>query len=150
MPSVECGFVDPAGSSGPNSLIRFGPTLTVQIGFDTGYSPGSPPNLPSTEFHALVDTGALSSCIDSTVAAALQLPIVDKQKVAGVHGSADVNVHLAQIYVPALDLTTHGRFSGVHLHAGGQPHSALIGRTFLRYFTMIYDGGTGSVTLSRS
>lgn len=148
MPSVECGFPLLQESRGPDSLIRFGPTLMVQIGFDPDFSPGSTPNLPSTEFHALVDTGALESCIDSGVASTLGLPIVDRQKVAGVHGSADVNVHLAQIYVPALELTTFGRFSGVHLRAGGQPHSALIGRTFLRAFTMIYNGGTGSVILS--
>ena len=42
-----------------------------------------------------------------------------------------VTVHLAQIYVPSLDFTVYGRFSAVHLAAGGQAHQALIGRTFL-------------------
>ena len=41
-----------------------------------------------------------------------------------------------------------GRFAGVHLRAGGQPHFALIGRTFLEDFTMRYEGKTGMVTLS--
>ena len=55
---------------------------------------------------------------------------------------------LAQIYVPDLDFTVYGRFRGVRLSDGGQPHSALIGRTFLRHFTMFYDGRTGAVTIS--
>ncbi len=50
--------------------------------------------------------------------------------------------------MPALDWTVHGSFAGVHLRAGGTPHYALMGRTFLRHFTMVYDGKTGAVTLS--
>jgi len=145
---LNAGLLTQLGSSGPDNLIRFGPTLTVRIGFDPDFSPGSTPNLPSMEFHALVDTGAGESCIDSSVALSLNLPIVDRRRIAGIHGISEVNVHLAQIYVPALNLTQHGPFAGVHLYAGGQPHSALIGRTFLRGFTMMYNGGTGSVKLS--
>ena len=57
-------------------------------------------------------------------------------------------MHLAQIYVPALDFTMYGVFAGVHLTAGGQPHYALMGRTFLQEFTLVYEGRTGTVTLS--
>ena len=150
MPSVECGFPHLPDSRGPDTLVRVGPTLTVQIGFDPEFSPGGTPNIPSAEFHALVDTGAGESCIDSSVAVSLGLPVVDRQTLAGAHGSGEVNIHLAQLVVPALNLALYGQFAGVHLHAGGQPYSALIGRTFLRAFTMIYDGSTGSVILSRS
>jgi len=38
-------------------------------------------------------------------------------------------------------------FSGVHLAAGGQHHLALIGRTFLQNFTLIYEGRSGNVTI---
>jgi hypothetical protein len=34
------------------------------------------------------------------------------------------------------------------LLAGGQNHAALIGRTFLRHFTMTYEGRTGTVIIS--
>lgn len=131
-------------------LVRFGPSLPVEIGFDPSYRPdtGGRPSLPSDRRPALVDTGALDSCIDSDLAVTLKLPIVDRQSVAGAHGRGDVNMHLAQIYVPALGWTVYGKFAGVHLIAGGQPHYALIGRTFLRHFTMVYEGKTGVVTLS--
>lgn len=101
-----------------------------------------------TGINALVDTGAMESCIDSLLAAQLGLPIVDRRKVSGVHGSQEVNVHLAQVHVPSLKVTIYGAFAGVHLAAGGQAHNALIGRTFLRNFTMVYEGRTGTVTLS--
>jgi hypothetical protein len=55
---------------------------------------------------------------------------------------------MAQIHVPALEHTIYGLFAGVHLAAGGQRHRALLGRTFLHSFTMIYEGATGTVILS--
>ena len=150
MPTTKCGFADQTGQSGRDALALYGPTLFVQIGFDPASRPsdGPNPNLPPDKHPALVDTGATESCIDSELALILNLPIVDRQKVAGVHGADTVNVHLAQIHVPSLDFTVYGRFAGVHLRAGGQPHFALIGRTFLRNFTMTYEGRTGNVILS--
>ena len=63
-------------------------------------------------------------------------------------GSQRVNVYLAQIYVPDLNFVQYGRFAGVNLSEGGLWHRALIGRSFLRHFTMIYEGLTGTVTIS--
>lgn len=147
MPSVECGF-----GADPTSLVRFGPTLNVFIGFDADFRPdvhAIRPELSQTNYRALVDTGATESCIDSIVAASLDLPIVDRIAVSGVHGSQEVNVHLAQVVCPDLDHLMYGRFAGVHLQAGGQAHSALLGRTFLKQFFMRYNGETGSVVISR-
>ena len=133
-------------------LTSLGPTLLVDIGFDPAYKPppaGKTRPAPGlTGLVALVDTGAAESCIDSLLAAQLKLPIVDRRKIAGAHGAQDVNVHLAQVFVPSLNWTMYGAFAGVHLAAGGQVHKALIGRTFLQHFTMIYEGRTGNVTLS--
>lgn len=141
---ADCGF----GS--PEELVLFGPTVQVEIGFDPQYQPETQarPKLPPTVHPALVDTGATISCIDSGVAASLQLPVVDRQRIAGAHGTGEVNMHLAQIWVPGLEVTTYGRFAGVHLRAGGQHHVALMGRTFLRNVNMNYDGISGAVTLT--
>lgn len=151
MPSTKCGFVDvPGGVPAVGLLVQWGPTIKVDIGFDPQYTfkPNCPPPIPGlTGLRALVDTGATESCIDSTLAAQLNLPIVDKRMTAGAHGAKEVNVHLAQIHIPSLNFTIYGAFSGVDLHAGGQIHSALIGRTFLQHFKMIYEGTTGSVEL---
>ena len=145
MPTVNCGFTDR-----PNLLVSRGPTLSVRIGFDPRYSPGSvsTPDIPSQLFDALVDTGATESCIDSVLAGELDLPIYDQRSVSGALGPGLVNMHLAQVYIPDLNVTVAGRFAGVHLAAGGQHHAALIGRSFLSHFEMSYVGLTGQVTLT--
>jgi hypothetical protein len=150
MAKTFCGFDDSPSVSGCAQLVGFGPTLLVMIGFDPNYDPATPQNppvLPLPALPALVDTGATASCIDSGLAMRLNLPIVDRQMIAGVHGNREVNMHLAHIHVPLLAFTVYGPFAGVDLIAGGQAHHALIGRTFLQHFTMIYEGRTGTVVL---
>ncbi len=153
MPSTECGFIDvPGGAAGAELLAYYGPTLKVDIGFDATFIPTNfPLSVPAPGvkgIHALVDTGASESCIDSMLASQLNLPIVDRRMVSGVHGSIEINMHLAQVHVPSLGFTIWGSFAGVNMQAGGQLHLALIGRTFLRGYTMMYDGRTGKVTIS--
>ena len=151
MPSTQCGWNDiPGGSSGADLLINQGPLLFVDIGFDPNFNIASPgvPVPGRTNLPALVDTGAGESCIDSLLAAQLNLPLVDRRTVAGVHGASAVNMHLAQVHVPALGFTIYGQFAGVDLRLGGQSIDALIGRTFLCRLRMSYDGLTGQVELT--
>ena len=121
----------------------------VDIGFDPDYKQASQllpvPGLMNV--HALVDTGATESCIDNLLAAQLNLPIVDRRRISGVGGSHEVNMYMAQVRVPALEITIVGAFAGVDLKAGGQVHGALIGRTFLASFKLTYNGLTGDVTI---
>ncbi len=150
MPEVDCGFKDiPAGATGANLLVFYGPTIAVDIGFDPDFDPSKPgiPVAGMKGIAALVDTGATECCIDSMLAIQLNLPIVDKRALSGAHGRQEVNVHLAQVHVPALNHTMLGQFAAVHLTAGGQLHKALIGRTFLSSFQLIYNGKTGNVTI---
>jgi predicted aspartyl protease len=154
MAETKCGFEDvPGGASGGEFLRVYGPTLLVNIGFDPAYkwdsqNPPPPPVPGITGIRALVDTGAGECCIDSLLASNLNLPIVDKRTISGSYGKHEANVYLAQIHVPSLNMIMYGAFAGVHLTAGGQWHMALIGRTFLRKYTMVYEGRTGMVTLS--
>ena len=152
MPETKCGFETiPGGASGSDLLVAYGPTLKVDIGFDPAYSHKNIGQIPIHGLRgisALVDTGATESCIDSRLASQLNLPIVDRRQISGAHGSGEVNIHLAQVHVVALNSTIYGAFAAVHLSAGGQPHSALIGRTFLKGYKMLYDGQTGSVIIS--
>lgn len=153
MPRTKCGFNnDPSGApSGQDQLVFMGPTLLVDIGFDSTFNPQvaqhPQPGTLTQGLQALVDTGAIESCIDRQLAEELGLPIIDRRQIAGVGGRHEVNIHLAQIYIPSLAFTIWGNFAAVDLLAGGQTHRALIGRTFLRSFTMIYTGTTGDVEL---
>jgi predicted aspartyl protease len=143
---VEFGF------PGNAPLLAYhGPTLTVEVGFDVKWTASSRtrPRARGFELEALVDTGAQESCIDRMLASQLGLPVVDRQKVCGVHGLREVDVYLAQIYVPALDFTQHGSFAGVELKEGGHRQHILLGRGFLQSFTLTYEGASGTVTLAR-
>jgi predicted aspartyl protease len=152
MAEIKCGFDSTETSSGSALLVNYGPTLFVDIGFDKMYKsdavPAMVPVPAITNVEALVDTGASTSCIDVLLATELGLPIVDKQAISGAGGQHMANVYLAQIHVPQLNFTIYGTFAGVNLAAGGQMHKALIGRTFLQNFTMVYEGKTGTVTIS--
>lgn len=144
MAEADCGFAN------GDSLQLIGPTLYVEIGFDRNYVPrsGGRPRILDVQWPALVDTGASNSSIDADLAAELRLPIADQEEWSGIGGATTVNMYLAQIHIPALGSTIYGRFAGVHLYHGGQPHRALIGREFLRRCTLTYDGKTGQVILS--
>jgi hypothetical protein len=135
---------------GRDALVLRGPTMIVQIGFDPLHraAVAARPNLPAAMYEALVDTGSYESCIDSGLAMQLNLPIINRQRISGVGGVSEVNMHLAQIHIPLLGFTIYGAFAAVHLIAGGQAHHALIGRTFLKFFRMVYEGDMGTVTLS--
>ena len=151
MPETKCGFDNQPAGSGSYLLATWGPTLLVDIGFDPDFKITVPASLPKpgiTNVEALVDTGAAECCIDSLLAAQLQLPVVDKRPIGGIGGQQIVNMHLAQIHVPTLKFNVYGLFAGVHLATGGQRHKALMGRSFLVAFTMVYEGATGTVTIS--
>jgi|SRR5580658_1936222 predicted aspartyl protease len=150
--TTKCGFDDTPTTSGRDLLVTYGPTLLVDIGFDPSYVAGPNEVVPTagiTGVNALVDTGARESHIDAQLAAQLNLPIVDRRAYGAASGLHQANIYLAQIRVPALFQTIYGEFAGVDLAGSGQLHRALIGRTFLRLFTMVYDGVTGSVTISK-
>lgn len=70
MPLVECGF-----TAQPETLVQYGPTMDVRVGFDPAFNPGSGsrPQLPEDSILALVDTGATISCIDTSLVARLNL-----------------------------------------------------------------------------
>jgi len=151
MRSAKCGYFDiPGGTPARDMLTTWGPQIYVDIGFDPNYTyvKGGPVPIPGkTKLPALVDTGAGESCIDSLLAAQLNLPIVNKRKQAGAHGAKMVNIHMAQVHIPALNFILYGEFAAVDLRIGGQSIDALIGRTFLQHFKMTYDGTTGDVEI---
>jgi predicted aspartyl protease len=149
-------------SSRGEALRIFGPTILVEVGFEASmYDQGANPaavalSLASGGAHsgilmtvpALIDTGAVESCIDEDLANELGLPLVDRQTCSGVGGEHELNIYLGHIRIPSLGQINWGRFTGARLASGRQPHRALIGRTQLAGMILIYDGRTGAVTLT--
>jgi predicted aspartyl protease len=151
MPRAEAGPVLPDIPESDRSgiLVQVGPTISVIVGHVDAKAPGPARDatLSSESVEALVDTGATQSCIDDELAKKLGLPVIDRQTCAGVGGNTEHAVYLAWLDVPSLGRAQYGRFMGVHLVKGGQPHNVLLGRTFLADVVMIYDGARGTVAL---
>lgn len=150
MSKISAGFSDQPELSGRDALVRYGPTILVEIGFDADFEDSEleRPDIPDDLFPALVDTGASENCIDVDLARTLGLPVGDQYDVAGITGVSSFDYFLAQMYVPGLNRTIYGQFAGVRLQAGGQSQYAIIGRDFLQSYLMAYDGRSGSVTIS--
>ena len=145
MPTIRFAFRNEPGLSSSDALVLNGPVLQVQIGFDPSFRRGQSghPALPPEAIPAIVDTGATDNYIDTMLAGEIGLPILeDRQSITGAVGSDEVNTHDAQIYIPRLEYTIVGSFAGVHLTGTDLPYRAIIGRSFLRDFTMLYEGRT--------
>lgn len=145
MSNVESGFF-----GNPDLLAEYGPVVQVDIGHDPDFEPSGrkPPELESRGLLALVDTGALECAIDLDLAIAIRLPRVDDKVVSGIHGPVTTEYYSAQIFVPGLPFTIHGDFAALPLRASGHPQSAILGRTFLMHFSMIYNGRDGGVIIT--
>ena len=131
------------------NLLQIGPSLFVNIGFDPTYKPGKTPIAGVSNVEALIDAGAKISCIDEPLAIQLGLPAVNKRRLGGIGGIHIATMYMAQVQLSGLPFTIWGNFAGVQLAATGSNYKALIGRAFLQYFTMLYEGQTGTVILSR-
>ena len=152
MPIVDAGFVPDEDLAADSRLVLHGPTIWIDIGFDPSFDPTAGTERPKpsvTGIPALVDSGAQESCIDKTLARELRLSAGDRRTISGSAGEHDADFFLCQFHCPHLQFTQWGLFAGVDLAGGGQIHRALIGRTFLNSFIMIYDGLRGQVTLAR-
>jgi len=157
-------------TSGAQHLVFKGPTTQVEIGFDatmfqnqagsqlltpaqSGSGPSASPPVVVAQpkvkvVEALIDTGASESCIDEVLAQELGLPMIDQANGSGIGGTASFNVYLGHIRIVGLNAVQFGRFMGVKLTDGGQPHCALIGRSMMQNMILVYDGRTGSVSLA--
>ena len=110
---------------------------------------GDKPQLPPDLYPALIDTGASGNCVDDQLGISLGLPVIHYGgEIFGSAGKHTVTIYLAQIHIADLGRTISGQFAGIHLAAGGQLYRAIIGRSFLSDFMLLYDGRTGAVTLN--
>src|SRR5690349_5586819 len=139
MASIECGYL---GVDATTNLSLLGPIIPVDIGFDAAWDQNyaRSERLPipgKTNVPALIDTGAQECFIDSDLAFALTLPIVDRQEIGGSAGRREVDVYLAQIHVRDLGFTIRGRFCGCIVEE--DDYKALIGRSFLEHFSLLYN-----------
>ena len=139
-------------SDNPKDLLDIGPTIDTELSVDTTPIAGLPDGRQYYSLTALVDTGASGNCIDEDLARGLGLPIIDFVDVSGIDGERQRPRFLANVYVPRLDHAIFGLFTGVNLIDESEPekslYQVLLGREFLRNFSLVYTGQTGEVVIT--
>lgn len=132
-------------------LMQNGPCVQSTIGLADVFAQqlqqqGQPLPTPVSGL-ALIDTGASSTCIDESVAQQLGLPAIDVvQMTSASHANTQQNVYPAKITLMNGIPINVPRAIGAALKS--QNIIALIGRDFLQYCTLFYNGLTGEITLS--
>lgn len=121
--------------------------MRVDIGLKPKNLLGGDPDLPLKGVRALIDTGAGSECIDDELARSLNLPITDEGEISGVGGKHHGYVYTARVWVPELNRLLFQPFTGVKLREGESWHRLILGRGFLRQYTLTYIGSKGQVEL---
>jgi predicted aspartyl protease len=133
------------------ALQQRGPVLQVVVSVEQNMAQalqqqGQTVPAPKSGF-ALIDTGASFTCIDEQAAKDLALPIIDVVTMSSAsHAQHQCNVYPVQIAVPPMLNLQVPRAVGAALAAQGL--LALIGRDVLQNCLLVYNGGTGSISLS--
>lgn len=150
MDEALCGY-DHA-PRGAELLVRFGPSLKVDVGFDPNFVAGfgGPPTPGLKGLDALIDTGAQESYVDRALVAELGLPLINRDTVGSALGSAVVDIHMAQVRVVALDMLIFGQFAAVNLRENDIAFDVLLGRAFLENYIFTYEGPTGRATIRKA
>jgi predicted aspartyl protease len=96
----------------------------------------------------LIDTGAISTCIDEAAASKLKLPVVNVVTLASAsHASSKANVYPVKFQIAGLAMAVNAP-SAVGAPLEFQGLLALIGRDVLQRCTLFYNGPIGAITLS--
>jgi len=96
---------------------------------------------------ALIDTGAVATCVDETVAQQLGVAPIDVVRISSAsHAQADKSVYPVRLRLLGTTIeVAASRAIGVPLQPQG--FIALLGRDFLERFVLIYNGPAGEMTL---
>jgi hypothetical protein len=149
------GNVTPA----PLGLVLAGPLVKVTLGPhpDDAKATAAAGGTPKTMDHYLmVDTGAQSTVVENVVAQALGLIPIRYVQVMGVSGKAeDCPLYRMSVTISMVEDGTGGQgqaffvanVAGVASPPKPLTHTGLLGRDFLQYVRLLYDGPKGEFEL---
>jgi predicted aspartyl protease len=99
--------------------------------------------LSRIEATALIDTGANGSVLRPELAESLHLELITKRSIQGLDGSS----HAARVSLPTIWLPNLHRENISLAWATPAGADVLLGRDFLKAFSLIYDGVAGTATI---
>jgi predicted aspartyl protease len=136
----------------PVCLMQRGPCVQVSITLADQIASElikrQEPVPPPVSGLALIDTGAISSCIDEETAKQMQLPVVNVVSMASAsHASTKANQYPIKLQIAGIPISFNSTATGAPLKTAHQGLIALIGRDLLQHCVLIYNGALGSVSL---
>ena len=135
-----------------DALFHQGPIIQVEIGISSRlaqlYTEQNLEAPPPKSGHALLDTGASHSCIDTDLAQELKLPLIRTLRMATPsHAGHDAPVYSdGSLNIIAIGKSDGVKFVGASLKS--QNIQVLIGRDILSKGVLIYNGFHGSVVFA--
>jgi Aspartyl protease len=144
------GQINTVGSR--DRLARLGPTIPVAISLPAAtlalYQSAGLPVPPSVTGLAMIDTGASVCVIDEDALTGLGIARSGSMAISTASGSTIQPTFAASISFPGTSLPNvhFADFVGAPLRAHGV--IALIGRSVLRYFIVMYNGPGGAVSVA--
>jgi hypothetical protein len=156
MPIYNRLYLDDDGrvstDGGQVQLAQFGPTIPVAIGLAPStlamFQSAGLPVPASVAGLAMIDTGAAVCVVDQDALTGLGLTPSGSMTISTTTGSAVRPTYTASLSFPGTSLPniTFTDFVGAPLQEHGVV--ALIGRSVLQHFIVIYNGPGGSVTVA--
>lgn len=139
MQVVDCGT-----PNDPHRLRQEGPALLVEVRHPRSIYDPHPETLT---FLGLIDTGSSHCCVNRTIVQSLGLQFAGQADFGGVEGSFKAGRYVAHLRFPQLDTTYQMTVAAMQAMVDGIGRPVLLGRDFLQFYRLLYDGTTGSVTL---
>ena len=126
-------------------IVQSAITLADQIAAELVKQGKSVPS-PVSGF-GLIDTGAISTCIDEAAASKLNLPVINVVTMASAsHPSTKANVYPGKFEIAGLPMAISAP-SAIGAPLAAQGLLALIGRDVLQHCNFVYNGFAGEITL---
>lgn len=139
MPVVDCGTPNE-----PHHLRQEGPGLLVEVRHPRSIDDSDPKILT---FLGLIDTGSSHCCVDRSIVQSLGLQYAGKADFGGVEGNFTADRYVAHLQFPQLNATFQMTVAAMQAMVDGIGRPVLLGRDFLQFYRLLYDGPTGSVIL---
>lgn len=137
--------------SAATALRDLGPMIQVTLSLESNaekglLAEGKPVPTPISGM-ALIDTGAMRTCIDDATAQKLGLPVIGVGRMSSAtHANEPCNIYPVKFVIQSIGAVNLPNTMGAKL---GGHIVALIGRDLLASCVLVYNGVSGQVTLCR-
>jgi predicted aspartyl protease len=140
-------------SDSPDGLVMWGPLAEVKLSQPLA-RPENIETVGSLTVRMMIDTGAHKTVVDRGIAEALGLEPIRFEEMVGVsHVPENCPVYLMSITIGISDGVRNSLMSftsemiGMATPPTPRPFNGLLGRDFLRFIRLVYDGTSGCVDL---